>query len=142
MLFIINETILDNIKNIDMLILCNPNNPIGSILPNYLIEQIIEKCGKENVILLIDECFIEFLPNWNEISQKKNAALSQNIVVIDAFTKTYALPGFRLGFCITGNRSILLKMKQWGQDFSVSIPAQVAGICALADKINICDTRR
>ena len=77
---------------------------------------------------------MEFLPDWEKYSVKKIAAQSGNIIVIDAFTKTYSLAGFRLGFCVSGNAELLENMRLYGADFAVSVPAQLAGISALADK--------
>lgn len=128
------KVLLDIHADLDMVFLCNPNNPTGRLANPYVIEQLIRKCQQEKVMLVIDECFMEFLPEWQRYSVKQQAALSQNLIVIDAFTKTYSLAGFRLGYCITGNSSLLANMKSQGQDFGVSVPAQFAGICALMDK--------
>ncbi|MPM54380.1 Threonine-phosphate decarboxylase [bioreactor metagenome] len=65
-----------------------------------------------------------------------------NIVIIDAFTKLYCIPGFRLGYCISSNRKILENIKRAGQDFAVSIPAQIAGIAALEDNDYIETTQK
>ena len=119
---------------LDMVFLCNPNNPTGRLVAPDLMEQIIQKCQRENIVLVVDECFMEFLPEWRKYSVKQRASVSSHLVVIDAFTKTYSLAGFRLGYCITGNRALLAGMRSHGQAFGVSVPAQFAGICALMDK--------
>lgn len=117
----------------DMMFLCNPNNPTGQLINQQLLQDIIKSCHDENILLVIDECFIEFLPDWEKYTVKGLAPQYENLIVIDAFTKTYSLAGFRLGFCISGNSELLFNMRLYGQDFSVSTPAQLAGICALMD---------
>ena len=87
----------------------------------------------QGIIAVIDECFIEFLPQWRGCTAKQLTAENKNLIVLDAFTKTYSLAGFRLGFCVSGNRDLLEKMAVCGQSFGVSTPAQFAGVCALQD---------
>lgn len=133
--FCLDESILKAIQaDCDMLFLCNPNNPSGQLVERPFLEQIIEKCKENNVLLVVDECFMEFIPGWKEYSYKQTAGNEDHLVVIDAFTKTYALAGFRLGFCISNNSQLLARMRACGPDFSVSTLAQFAGICALSDK--------
>lgn len=117
----------------DMLFICTPNNPTGQIVSTSLVEEILRCCVENDVLLVVDECFMEFLPEWRAHSAKELAAGTKNLIVIDAFTKTYSLAGFRLGFCVSGNIDLLEKMYLCGQSFAVSIPAQFAGVCALMD---------
>ena len=133
--FELDEKILSIIQtDCDMLFLCNPNNPTGQIVSKPLVEKILDCCVKNNIIAVIDECFIEFLPQWRDYSAKSLTTKYENLVVIDAFTKTHALAGFRLGFCISSNTDLLSRMYSYGQSFSVSTPAQFAGLCALMDE--------
>lgn len=134
-LFDLDEEILAFLNSdIDIVFLCNPNNPTGRLAQPSVLNLIIEKCSENGIILVVDECFIEFIPEWKNRTVKQKAALSQNLLVIDAFTKTYALAGFRLGYCISGNKKLMDNMRAFGQEFGVSVPAQFAGICALQDK--------
>lgn len=133
--FDLDERILSALDvDLDMVFLCNPNNPTGRAAEPALLEQIAEICQKNHTILVVDECFMEFLPGWRNRTLKQKAARSQNLIVIDAFTKTYSLAGFRLGYGISGNQRLLSGMKNWGQAFGVSVPAQFAGICCLQEK--------
>lgn len=135
-LFDLDEKILTSLNlDIDVVFLCNPNNPTGRLAEPLVLNLIIEKCSENDIILVVDECFIEFIPEWENRTVKQKAALSQNLLVIDAFTKTYALAGFRLGYCISRNQKLMDNMRVCGQEFGVSIPAQFAGICALQDKV-------
>lgn len=132
--FVLDEGILSAIQSdCDILFLCNPNNPTGQLIEPQLLSKIIKLCCDKNIILFADECFMEFIPDWEKYTIKTIASKSNNIIVTDAFTKTYSLAGFRLGFCISGNQKLLSDMKLYGQDFAVSTPAQLAGISALAD---------
>ncbi len=58
-----------------------------------------------------------------------------NLFILDAFTKIYAMPGLRLGYGLSANARSLEKMRDVMQPWSVSIPAQEAGIAAAFEKI-------
>lgn len=132
--FELDENVLTAIvPDMDMVFLCNPNNPTGRLIQPHVLYAIIDKCQENNITLVVDECFIEFLPNWKQFSMKEATKSYSNLVVLDAFTKTYSLAGFRIGFCMAGRQSLISDMKLQGQSFAVSVPAQFAGICALMD---------
>lgn len=133
--FTVSEAVLSVFdENCDIMFLCNPNNPTGQLADPELMMKIIKHCSDKHILLVIDECFMEFLPDREKYSVKEIAAHSDALIVIDAFTKTYSLAGFRLGFCVSGNSQLLGNMRLCGADFAVSVPAQLAGIHALADK--------
>ena len=92
--------------NFEMLFLCNPNNPTGQLVDRSLLMQLLMKCKERNVLLVMDKCFMEFLPKWKLYSLKNEVASYPNLIVIDAFTKTYSLADFRLGFCLAGKDSL------------------------------------
>ncbi|MEA4972853.1 MAG: histidinol-phosphate transaminase [Candidatus Metalachnospira sp.] len=127
--------------DIDIVYICNPNNPTGISIEVPLIKKLAEVCRNNNALLVIDECFIGFMISEN-CSMKNYINDFDNIVIIDAFTKLYCIPGFRLGYCISSNRKILENIKRAGQDFAVSIPAQIAGIAALEDNDYIETTQK
>lgn len=127
------NTLLDALEEVDMVFICNPNNPTGQLISHENMKLIIEKCETNNVICVVDECFMEMLSNWRLHTVKQESRTYRNLIVIDAFTKTYAIPGVRLGYAITQNRDLLDSMQKYGQEFNVSTPAQWAGIMALSD---------
>ena len=55
-------------------------------------------------------------------------------MILRAFTKHYAMAGLRLGYCLCSNPPLLERMAQCGQPWSVSVPAQIAGLAALQDR--------
>ena len=96
------EHFLSAIDRIDILFICNPNNPTGQLIKHEDIVQILKRCEKNNVICVVDECFMEMLQDWRTLSVKQESKSYPQLVVVDAFTKTYAIPGLRLGFAVTG----------------------------------------
>ena len=64
------------------------------------------------------------------------------ILVIKAFTKLYAMAGLRLGYAISRNLEWILAMKNAGPCWNVSVPAQMAGLAALLETQYVEETRR
>ena len=124
----------------DMVFLCTPNNPTGQLIPPALLHQIAEKCRKQNILLVSDECFLRFSEHAAQCSLR--LYFSEKCIILNAFTKLYAMPGLRLGYALCGSDLIAGKLRETGQFWSVSVPAQAAGIAALTASDWIPDTVR
>ena len=139
--FLLGDGIVKTLENgVDMLILCSPNNPTGALIPIELLKKICEKCQQNNIIFMCDECFLDFAENG-----EKNSALeflNEKIIVLKAFTKIYAMAGIRLGYAIFGDTELAGAVRVTGQSWSVSAPAQIAGIAALDEKHYLEETRK
>lgn len=129
--FEMQEDFTEKICGNGIVFLCNPNNPTGKIVPPILMKKIIEICAKKNCILVIDECFMDFVREKNCYFVRD---FLQNMIVLKAFTKIYAMAGLRLGYAICGDTSNAEKIRLCGQSWSVSVPAQIAGMAALNEK--------
>lgn len=126
--------VLEHIKGKDIFFICNPNNPTGMIVEPELLYKIAEKCKDENCILVIDECFMDFVVEKEKYSFKKYLSQFNCVIILKAFTKIFAMPGLRLGYCMSSNPYILKEIEMAGQSWSVSVPAQTAGVAALQNK--------
>jgi len=120
--------------DLDMIWLCNPNNPTGRLLPGPLLEKILDLCRQKNIRLVVDECFLDLCPQGEEY--KLTARINDNpeLFLLRAFTKSFAMPGLRLGYGLCSDEVLLEKMQACGQPWSVAIPAQEAGIAALNEQ--------
>lgn len=125
---------MDEIDNLDMIFICNPNNPIGNLTERSLLIDILDKAKKKNVMVIVDECFIGFTRMEDEYSLKKFLDKYPNLIIMKAFTKNFAMAGFRLGYIMSSNIEVLDKVFACGQPWSVSTPAQAGGIAALDEK--------
>ena len=115
--------------------ICNPNNPTGKLLEKNQLLQIIKKAKKLSTIVFVDECFIEMVPESNEsiISYVKKF---DNLFVLRSLTKSFALPGIRIGYAASSKYmiEILQKIKiPW----SVNSLAQDAANIALKNKSHL-----
>ncbi|MEG1662007.1 MAG: threonine-phosphate decarboxylase, partial [Clostridiales bacterium] len=128
--FQLNERILDTLSaEQDILFLCNPNNPTGALIDQQLLQKIAVKCLALQIVLAVDECFLDFTQGF---SVKSLLNEYENIVIFRAFTKLYSMAGLRLGYVISANPKIIAQVTDFGQSWSVSAPAQVAGLAALS----------
>ena len=133
--FCVTDSILSKINNdTDIVVICNPNNPTGQLTDEALLLKILDKCRSTDTYLLVDECFMDFVDQEKAFSLKKYLSEYDNLIILKAFTKTYAMAGIRLGYCLTGNADIIDKCRENGQDWSVSTLAQAAGLSALDEE--------
>ncbi|TJX63281.1 aminotransferase class I/II-fold pyridoxal phosphate-dependent enzyme [Soehngenia saccharolytica] len=92
------ETIASIIQPNDLLILGNPNNPTGLRIDQNIVISIYDIVRKNSATLLLDEAFFEFCPvDYDSIELFKQNNFD-NICIIRAATKFFALPGLRLGY--------------------------------------------
>ena len=130
--FDLDEDILHKLDStVDMCFICTPNNPTGRLTSPDLLCRIAEKCRQNDIILVCDECFMGFVKDSSTYSMRQ--FLSDNCIILKAFTKLYAMPGIRLGYVVCGSISLADKIHKSGQFWSVSSLAQAAGIAALAE---------
>ena len=139
--FAVTDSILSSITpEVDMVFLCQPNNPTGQLTPLPLVERILRRCEACGALLVVDECFLDFLPDCDALTAK--ALLdSKNLLILKAFTKLYGMAGVRLGYCLCANTALLEAMQAAGQPWAVSSLAQAAGLAALDETAYVAQVR-
>ncbi|MDD3570039.1 MAG: histidinol-phosphate transaminase [Lachnospiraceae bacterium] len=125
--FKLDEEFLDVLTpRCDIIFVCNPNNPTGQMIEKDLFIKIVEKCLENDILLVADECFNDFISK-NERYTVKGI---ENTFILKAFTKMYAMAGIRLGYGICSNTEFLKKIQLCMQPWNVSVMAQAAGVVA------------
>ena len=118
-------------KKYGILMITTPNNPNGKLIsPNY-IEEIAQACKKSGTWLLIDECFMAL--SGRNFSFIKKIGKLKNAAVLRAFTKTFALPGVRLGY-IVAQKATAEKVQRELPEWNVSGIAQETGLACLSEE--------
>lgn len=117
-------------KGCDMAFLCNPNNPTGRLLNKDAVLAIAEAGARLSCYLVVDEAFIDFTP---EQSVVRNVATASHLIVLRSLTKFYALSGLRIGYGVFP-QSLIGRMKEYKEPWSINTLAQNAGMAALDDK--------
>ena len=99
-------------KQIWSLVLINPDNPTGNYIPYDDCLRLAQWCQEREIVLVIDESFIDF--SSEHPTFLKNAVLSQNdhLVVVKSISKSYGVPGLRLGVLATSNQSLMMNLRR------------------------------
>lgn len=125
-----------------MVFLCNPNNPTGVLTSADVLKEILTACEKAGSLLVLDECFNDFIQEREQYTMKAYLADHPSLFILKAFTKRYAIAGIRLGYGISADAKLLEKMEQVTQPWNVSSPAQAAGVAALEEEDYVNEGRR
>lgn len=132
--FAVTEEFIDAVTpETDIVFLCQPNNPTGQVTPPALVERLVRRCAECGAVLVVDECFLDFLPDRDAWTAKQLLRDAPQLILLKAFTKLYAMAGVRLGYALCGDATLLEKMRGAGQPWAVSSLAQAAGLAALQE---------
>ena len=126
------------LHKIDILYLCNPNNPTGAVLEYSDIKFLLAEAEKKGVLLVVDESFMEFTDNESIVVEIKKW---KNLIVLKSLTKIYGIPGLRLGYLVA-NSTIVDIIKHHKEPWTVNTLAQKAGVACLRDEEFILKTKR
>lgn len=101
-------------KPIDTLLLINPDNPSGNYIPYDDLLSLIDWTKEKGIRFVVDESFVDFASVDGQYSLLDNALLSanQHLVVVKSISKSYGVPGFRLGVLASGDVELIAKMKK------------------------------
>ena len=120
-------------KGYDFLIICNPNNPTSSAIMQEDLRKLIAFCADKDIFVMIDETYVEFAPDVEEITAIPLTREFTNLMVLRGVSKFYAAPGMRLGYGITGNMEFLSKMREKQTPWSLNSLGAFAGKKMLLD---------
>lgn len=116
-------------EDVELLFLANPNNPTGRLMSKEYLRRLLNACRQKGITVVLDECFIEFC--GKDFSMVSEIEEYDNLLLVRAFTKIYAIPGVRLGYLIGSDRSMLSEIKRQLPEWNLSVFAHAAGsVCA------------
>lgn len=121
--------------DVDLLFLANPNNPTGSLWRKADLKNVLEHCRRKKITVVLDECFIEFCEKdpTQPLSMVNEIENYQNLIIVRAFTKIFAIPGVRLGYLVCSNHTLLEKIQKQLPEWNLSVFAQMAGVACVTD---------
>ena len=101
-------------KDIDTLLLINPDNPSGNYIPYNDLLRLIEWTHGRSIQFIVDESFVDFVDVDGEFSLLSNNILERysNLVVVKSISKSYGVPGFRLGVLASGDTELISRLKK------------------------------
>ncbi|HLC00587.1 MAG TPA: histidinol-phosphate transaminase [Candidatus Bathyarchaeia archaeon] len=121
--------------------ICNPHSPSGRLFDEEAILDIVDFCHKKDVIVSVDENYIEFSDKCNASTVAGYVKKYENLFVIRSVTKFYGMPGIRFGYGIAAER-LIDELQTVRQPWSINTLAGYATLAALKDTDFIENTKR
>lgn len=120
-------------ESIDLLIICNPNNPTSTSVTRSTMRHILDICKQHDIFVMVDETYIEFTDNYNEVNSIPLTGYYNNIIIIRGISKFFAAPGLRLGYAITGNTDLIKEINSKKDPWTINSLAEIAGQLMFTD---------
>lgn len=107
------ETIIKSMKNTKIIAIINPDNPSGNFIEYSDMIEILKKAKEKSIKLIFDESFIDFADKEKRYTLIKHDILEKypNLIVVKSISKSYGVPGLRLGVLACGDKGIVQKIK-------------------------------
>ena len=100
-------------NEINNLILINPDNPSGNYIPRADLMQLIDWCRINNIVFVVDESFVDFSDEENSsIIEQAVIDSYKDLYVMKSISKSYGVPGLRLGVLASGNTDMIAQLKK------------------------------
>lgn len=131
------DEIIPQLVGIDLVFLCNPNNPTGTFLPKKEMLTLVKEVQKRKIFLVLDEAFIDLYEEESLIKEVKNY---DHLIILRSLTKFFGLPGLRIGFAAS-NSKLIKKLEAQKIPWSVNCLAQIAVREVLRDEKFITKSR-
>ena len=128
-------------ESIDLLVICNPNNPTSSCITRKQMRHILDICKEYDIYVMVDETYVEFADNMEEIESVPLTNYYNNIIILRGTSKFFAAPGLRLGYAITGNKDLIKSINTRKNPWTINSLAVVAGETMFRDESYIQATK-
>lgn len=101
-------------KNLQYLLIINPDNPSGNFININGLLKLIQWTKKNHIKLVVDESFVDFAENYpNNTLIKSNILINnEHLIIIKSISKSYGVPGLRLGVLISSNMELIRDVKK------------------------------
>lgn len=127
------EKLCSEMADTDVVFLCNPNNPTGRLIYREDLIKIIVRAERLGKYVIIDEAFMDFVPDRGKYSVADMITEYENLFVLYSLTKFFAIPGLRLGLGL-GSRGLVSRLNLVRDPWNVNCFAQLAGTASLLDE--------
>lgn len=126
---------------LDLLVLCNPNNPTSTAITRKDMRKILDRALQYGIAVIVDETYEEFTAESSKISSISLTNNYNNLIVLRGISKFFAAPGLRLGYAVTGNPDLLKYINTKKNPWTINSLAEIAGCIMFSDKEYIDKTR-
>lgn len=114
--------------SIDLVIICNPNNPTSKVLTKQQMDIILARCQTLNIFVMVDETYVEFVREVELTSSVSLTKKYDNLLVLRGVSKFFASPGLRLGYAVTNNEDFLVATSNTKIPWNINAYASVARV--------------
>lgn len=128
--------------SIDLLIMCNPNNPTSYGISRGDMSAILSHCKENNITVMVDETYVEFAPDVSDISSVSLTYEYDNLIILRGISKFFAAPGLRLGYAVSTDTQLLDTINAKKNPWTINSLAAVAGRIMFTDTEYIKATRQ
>ncbi|NBK90883.1 aminotransferase class I/II-fold pyridoxal phosphate-dependent enzyme [bacterium 1XD21-13] len=128
-------------EDLDLLVICNPNNPTSSAISQRTMRKILDECKRHDICVMVDETYVEFAPSYEDITAVPLTRYYNNLIILRGVSKFFASPGLRLGYAITGNEDLMKRINSLKNPWTINSLAAVAGELMFSDKDYIAKTK-
>ncbi len=100
-------------EKLDVLLLINPDNPSGNFIPKKELIELVKFLQEKGKQLILDESFVDFSTenDKNTLIEKDIIASYTNLIIVKSISKSYGVPGIRLGIVVSSDTSLLEVLK-------------------------------
>ncbi len=126
--------------NTRVVFVANPNNPTGTAASREDLARFVAAVP-ENVVLALDEAYLEFLDQPLDLLPEIRAGRKPNLLLMRTFSKIYGLAGLRIGYAI-GHPDLIAEFEKVRQPFNTNAVAQAGALAALDDTAHAEKTRQ
>ncbi|MCF6294822.1 MAG: histidinol-phosphate aminotransferase family protein [Flavobacteriaceae bacterium] len=95
----------------DMAVVVTPNNPTSMLVPKADLIRLAQKLEKHNCMLIIDESFLDFANNKENITLEQDIDKYSNMAILKSMSKAYGICGLRIGYLLTANLKFAVKVR-------------------------------
>jgi threonine-phosphate decarboxylase len=134
----VKKAVTDDTK---LMCICNPHSPSGTLYSRETILDLLEFCQKKDIILSVDENYIEFAAKAEDNTMAGYVKQYPNLFVIRSVTKFYGMPGIRFGYGIAAE-DLIETLEVVRQPWSINTLAGFATLAAFSDKAFIENSKR
>ncbi len=128
-------------QDVDLLVICNPNNPTSSVITRKEMRKILDTCKQKGIYVMVDETYVEFDTNMEELTSIPLTEYYNNVIILRGTSKFFAAPGLRLGYAVCGNKDLITEIVQRQNPWTISTLAAIAGEIMFTDQKYMIQTK-
>lgn len=125
-------------EDVKALYICNPNNPTGRVEPREKLISIVRECEERGVLVFLDETLLELVPGYVDNTLSGMVDKFSNLIVASSLTKSFAIPGIRIGFGFS-NPDIISEMEKVRMTWNVGQIEQTVANILVRDHMDYVD---